>query len=72
MCMGCEWRFSYDVPEDRALSAWNGDSRHTPIAEQQMRERVIAEVDAGWERANPYEEHLFNEVRRLIRGDGAS
>jgi hypothetical protein len=28
MCAGCEWKFSYDVPEDQALKVWRRDQRH--------------------------------------------
>jgi hypothetical protein len=33
MCTGCEWRFSYDVPEDRARAVWLADARHAQNAE---------------------------------------
>jgi hypothetical protein len=33
MCTGCEWRFSYDVPESRARTVWLADARHAQNAE---------------------------------------
>jgi hypothetical protein len=32
MCTGCEWRFSYDVPQDRARTVWLADARHAQNA----------------------------------------
>jgi hypothetical protein len=31
MCTGCKWRFSYDVPEERARTVWLADARHVRI-----------------------------------------
>lgn len=33
MCTGCDWRFSYDVPEERAREVWRSDDRHTAEGE---------------------------------------